>query len=629
MNLKRKFLSAALAVVCGLNVCMTSAGFLTASAVEKVPGYDNVDNYMADSIINGYVSFETGESTEAYGLYNPDSTSLYAYEKLCADIVAEAGLESSADFMELNPELLGETTVQQAYEAMLMDYIYSWMEYDSDIYYYKAMKFQQQLISDLKKAGLASSEEAVLKLIESSGSADNKKTVAALKKLGYEKIFEEFPQMIEGTADVADNASDYAGALIQSLACQEINQDKIDLLTAMKESAADNEDFCNAVDAVIEAFKAEYPDVKLDSSETPIRVISNAYRAYYEKNFGMGNFGDKSAVENIFDSTDKTALDMCMLMADVVNQYVDSAVKAEYDEYDTSSNQDNAEDFSTAFRNALVYQTFASDLAVSYVQTVMSDGDTDAYERNITNASTQITITDTWYKNYIDYTDTKTVEIDFSQDVVEYNGHYYKVFNNSISWIYAKEYCELMGGHLATVADEDEQLVVEGVAQTCTDAENFWIGGYLSKETDEWTWVDGTPFEYENWDANQPDFHQREEFYIRFTNKDIQYDSWAAAMGKWNDCANEASGEDNEGDAVSIQTFAFICEWDSDDFQLDFIPGDANNDGEVSVRDAAYIAAALAKNEKEKLTLSADFNEDGEVSVRDAAAIAKYLATKK
>jgi len=56
------------------------------------------------------------------------------------------------------------------------------------------------------------------------------------------------------------------------------------------------------------------------------------------------------------------------------------------------------------------------------------------------------------------------------------------------------------------------------------------------------------------------------------------------------------------------------------------LTGDANNDGKVNVRDAAFIAAALAKGQTDTLPAHADFNEDEKVNVRDAAAIASALA---
>ncbi|MBQ3565797.1 MAG: hypothetical protein IJA12_01335, partial [Oscillospiraceae bacterium] len=56
------------------------------------------------------------------------------------------------------------------------------------------------------------------------------------------------------------------------------------------------------------------------------------------------------------------------------------------------------------------------------------------------------------------------------------------------------------------------------------------------------------------------------------------------------------------------------------------VPGDANGDNELTVRDCAAIARALATGKVADLPLSADFNGDGEITVRDAAAIARVLA---
>ena len=56
-------------------------------------------------------------------------------------------------------------------------------------------------------------------------------------------------------------------------------------------------------------------------------------------------------------------------------------------------------------------------------------------------------------------------------------------------------------------------------------------------------------------------------------------------------------------------------------------PGDANEDGNINVRDAAFIASKLAQGRTDELTESADYNEDGKINVRDAAAIASMLAS--
>ena len=58
------------------------------------------------------------------------------------------------------------------------------------------------------------------------------------------------------------------------------------------------------------------------------------------------------------------------------------------------------------------------------------------------------------------------------------------------------------------------------------------------------------------------------------------------------------------------------------------LKGDANNDGKLDVRDAAYIARLLANGKGKGIPPIADFNGDGTVNVRDAAAIARFLAKK-
>ena len=57
--------------------------------------------------------------------------------------------------------------------------------------------------------------------------------------------------------------------------------------------------------------------------------------------------------------------------------------------------------------------------------------------------------------------------------------------------------------------------------------------------------------------------------------------------------------------------------------------GDANKDGKVDIRDAAFIAQMLSKQKADQLDKTlADYNKDGKVSIRDAAALAIYLSGK-
>lgn len=62
---------------------------------------------------------------------------------------------------------------------------------------------------------------------------------------------------------------------------------------------------------------------------------------------------------------------------------------------------------------------------------------------------------------------------------------------------------------------------------------------------------------------------------------------------------------------------------------ISVITGDANEDGELNVRDASTIARFLAEGRKDELPKQADYNGDGEINVRDASLIARFLANKK
>ena len=139
------------------------------------------------------------------------------------------------------------------------------------------------------------------------------------------------------------------------------------------------------------------------------------------------------------------------------------------------------------------------------------------------------------------------------------NGHSYFVYPDSVSWIDAKTACESLGGHLATISDAQEQTF---------ERTNFWLGGYYDRNREIWKWVDGTPFTYTNWDSwdnggielSQPDNFTGNEWYIRFGKSDQTYETWVEHAGCWNDIANRAGDADDD---VPLNSFGFLCEWDS------------------------------------------------------------------
>lgn len=86
--------------------------------------------------------------------------------------------------------------------------------------------------------------------------------------------------------------------------------------------------------------------------------------------------------------------------------------------------------------------------------------------------------------------------------------------------------------------------------------------------------------------------------------------------------------------AKSFYCLSQICNltYDDSDFLL-ILPnityGDANNDGIIDIRDAAFIARKIAGRKSSELGKTADYNQDGKQDICDAAAIAKYVAGKR
>ena len=146
-------------------------------------------------------------------------------------------------------------------------------------------------------------------------------------------------------------------------------------------------------------------------------------------------------------------------------------------------------------------------------------------------------------------------------DLDKFDSHYYKVIDAPMTWTEARDACEEVGGHLAAITSEEEQSFICDIIKNSNQA-NMWIGGYYSEDDDEWYWVDGSDWDYTNWDDPQPDNYTGDEFYLRMKNRTKKYSNWEAVDGKWNDTADTADGFDSRADAP-ISTFGYVCEWDS------------------------------------------------------------------
>lgn len=59
-----------------------------------------------------------------------------------------------------------------------------------------------------------------------------------------------------------------------------------------------------------------------------------------------------------------------------------------------------------------------------------------------------------------------------------FDGHYYYVYKQHRDWQSAENHCESLGGHLATVSNQEEQTFIENIVKKANVP--CWLGGYKS-----------------------------------------------------------------------------------------------------------------------------------------------------
>ncbi len=128
-------------------------------------------------------------------------------------------------------------------------------------------------------------------------------------------------------------------------------------------------------------------------------------------------------------------------------------------------------------------------------------------------------------------------------DYTDFPNHSYQIIENSniSSFEEAEEYCQTIGGHLATIQSQEENDYI--YSMMISEGYKSAYFGFTDRDIEgTWVWVNDEPVNYTNWAPSEPNSENSEEnyamFYYKFTD------------GTWND---GRWGSD---------TTAFICEWD-------------------------------------------------------------------
>ena len=99
-----------------------------------------------------------------------------------------------------------------------------------------------------------------------------------------------------------------------------------------------------------------------------------------------------------------------------------------------------------------------------------------------------------------------------SSKTTYFGSNRYQLFDESMSWTEAKEYCENLGGHLVTITSSEEQEFINESLLSIGEKSTYFIGLSRTDANSQWNWVTGEAFEYTNWDIGEP--NSNSEHYV-------------------------------------------------------------------------------------------------------------------
>ena len=123
-------------------------------------------------------------------------------------------------------------------------------------------------------------------------------------------------------------------------------------------------------------------------------------------------------------------------------------------------------------------------------------------------------------------------------DALYFAGHTYKIYNYSgYNHKQQVNYCEALGGHMATLENQRENDIVAFLLRY-SKVEQAMIGANDVGKEGSFEWADGRPIQFSQWNNGEPNNSSSKEHYVEFYHN-----------GGWNDVSDGART-------------AFICEWD-------------------------------------------------------------------
>ncbi|KAH7710220.1 C-type MBL-2 protein precursor [Aphelenchoides avenae] len=87
-------------------------------------------------------------------------------------------------------------------------------------------------------------------------------------------------------------------------------------------------------------------------------------------------------------------------------------------------------------------------------------------------------------------------------------------------WWFAEADCVRRGGHLASVSSAAENDFIRGLFMSESPSDDnvadYWLGAVeRERESEAWSWADGSNFAYTNWADGQPNFNYDEHLTLK------------------------------------------------------------------------------------------------------------------
>lgn len=592
-------------IICILtNMTITSfADTNNDSSVSAFP-YDNASNYVADCINKGIINMEgiaTGTPSISLAILHK-----YTYQNLAEALIDDPLLTFNNTFWKnirvtLDADFAKLVNWQKdMYIVLIMDYLnYSEKDdvYESNLEK-KTLEFSWEIFKNA--FGYANSEylKNVDDLIENQSLID---AINFSNEYGYINEIDKYTTLVDNIKNKSDSALEYYENISKALAIKSTDESRLKFLEQIKEAGSDNKYFVEAVEEVMNAYRATFSEIAFSEGYKTMSgfAVKKCFNNLKDKNSelalifeGLNTY--TSGLDWLFNSDDRSDNNLKLLLLYTMGSYTLTALNSLRDTYISNPVKENAEALIGGFLAFLKYREYATSNAYRFISSTLFDGISNKI-KNIFLNENQATYEN--LKKYMDYdikfsqrleelvnkyysiyfnivnlndeiSDNSTSgnssdsqenatemggkfnEFDVPDEAIEFGGHYYMLFDKGLTWKEAKEAAESQNGHLVTITSQKEQDFISNLIKD-TEKDKYWLGLSDEQEEGRWEWVTGEAYSYSNWAKNEPNNGYGTEDYVALASHDTIYD-YEVLLGEWNDHNLDRDAE----------SFGYICEWD-------------------------------------------------------------------